>query len=135
MIEATLGNPHLTAGSLPMEDRMRSSYFICNQVTSVMEIRPSWKTTSRSATHEFPNILWNPKVNYWVHKSPPLVLILSQTTLFNITPSYFPKIHLILSPHVCLYHLRGLFPTCTLYTFLLCPWVPYSVTKPSSFSW
>jgi hypothetical protein len=65
-----------------------------------MELSSSWEAASWPATQEFPNILWNPKVHYCVHKGPLLVLILSQINPDNTTPSYLSKIHsnIILPP-------------------------------------
>jgi hypothetical protein len=65
-----------------------------------MEPSPSLEATSRSATQEFLNILWNPKLYYLVHKSSPLVSVLSRMGPVHTTPSYFSKIlfNIILPP-------------------------------------
>jgi hypothetical protein len=58
-----------------------------------MELSRSWGSASYAATQELPSILWNRKVYCRVHKSPPLVPILSHISLVHTTPSYLSKIH------------------------------------------
>jgi hypothetical protein len=72
---------------------------------------------------KYPAFLWNPKVHYRVHNSPPLVTILNQMHLDHIFPPYSPKIHSNIIPHLRIDCPSGLFPSCfritILYAFLI----------------
>jgi hypothetical protein len=60
-----------------------------------------WGAIKRAATQELPSISWNPKVQYRVHKIPPLVPILSHINPIHIIPISLRSI-LILSTHYIL---------------------------------
>jgi hypothetical protein len=94
------------------------------------ELSPSWEAANCAATQELPSILWNLKVHHRVHKSPPLVPILSQIDPVHTTPSYLRSI-LILSTYLRLGLPSGLFPsgfpTNILHAFLLSPFVLYAL--------
>jgi hypothetical protein len=87
---------------------------------------------SRQLCRERPSILWNPKVQYRLHKSPTLVPILSHINPIHTSPFYLRSI-LILSTHLCL-GLRSVlfpsgFPTNTLHA---CHFLPIYVTWPAN---
>jgi len=83
-----------------------------------MQLSPSWEADSHSASQEIPRLLWNPNVHYCVHKSPSLVLILSQMNPVHSFPSYFSNIHSELSSSIRLCRLSGLFPSGFLTNFV-----------------
>jgi hypothetical protein len=57
-----------------------------------MEMSPSWEAVNYAVTQEIPSIFRNPKVHYRIHKSSPLVPILSQIKPIHPIPSYLSKL-------------------------------------------
>jgi hypothetical protein len=95
-----------------------------------MELGPAWEAASRSATQEFPKIVWQPKIRWCVHETHRLVPILRQINPVRNKPSFSLNSVLILR-HLHLSVPSGLFPlwfhTKTLYPILLSPCVLHAL--------
>ena len=78
-----------------------------------MKQSPSWEANRFSASQEIPNILWNAKVHYRIHKSRRHVPTLSQLDPVHTSTSHFLNIHKwtcpIPAPNIPLPNLMSLF--------------------------
>jgi hypothetical protein len=103
-------NPEDRGGRLVHNGYKETTQWSLKLINSI-ELSPRWEAASRSATQKLPNILWNPKAHYHVHKILPRVLILSQLNPVHNTPTHFSKIHFNIIPHLRLGLHIGLFPS------------------------
>jgi hypothetical protein len=63
------------------------------------------QSATREVTRQFPSSLWNPKLHYRIHKSPPHVRIRSETNAVHTTPSHpISKISILPLPMCVLSH-------------------------------
>jgi hypothetical protein len=90
------------------------------------KLSPSWGSANCAATQAVPSILWNPEVQYHVHKSPPLVPILSHINPIHTIPSYLRSILILSTQWSPSFWLSHQYPICI-------PLLPYSCYMPCPF--
>ena len=95
-----------------------------------MEQSPSWKANRFAASQEIPPLLWNPKFHHRIHKCH---LSLSWATSIRSMPPYPTSWRsiLILSSHLLLGLLSGLFPSRLLTKALYTP-LPFPIRATCS---
>ena len=98
-----------------------------------MEQSSSWAANSFSATQEISHTLWNAKVHYRIHNSPPPLPILSHIHPVHAPHPTFWRSILILFIHLCLGFPSGLLSpvvrTKTLYAPLFSPPPPPTINS------
>jgi hypothetical protein len=101
-----------------------------------MELSTSREGANCATIQELPSILMYTKVHYRVHKSPPLVPILSQVDPVHTIPSCLSKIYFNIVHPPCLPLPSGLFPSAfpanILYAFLFTPFMLHALPISSS---
>jgi hypothetical protein len=69
---------HLT---IPTSHEVLTDVYNTSKKTSFMDWSPFWENNRSSASEEIPCILWNQKVQYRIHNSPPSISFLSPKNL------------------------------------------------------
>jgi hypothetical protein len=91
---------------------------------------PPSKASISSASKQIPQIIWNRKVHYRLHNSPPRVTILSQINPVQALPSCFFNTHFNINlpstPWPSKWSLALNFPTKILHVFIFSAYVPYA---------
>jgi hypothetical protein len=84
----------VTFSVAPRQVHRSEKYVISSRDRSTMELGTTPEANRCVATLQFLTVLWNPKVHYSVHKSSPLVPILSQTHTNQITLHFLSQTHI-----------------------------------------